>query len=200
MVVVYNDAITGQELSTDSYKIEKTEFFYIIHGKLIKQVEGEYDTGGNAAQEATEEDEGYEKFEVTFPDCAGPEGQNHIDAGVTGKKDLKKKLMDYIKKLAKCEAIPKDVRDDFKAKCQRTLTDEELEEAKASGCTATNAIGKAIHDEYLNNFVNDDFQVVCAAEDYGAEGMLMGFFQYGHKVDDKVRLCIFRHGVLEEKF
>merc|ERR1739838_469861 len=71
MVVVFKCALTGHEISSDAYKIEETEFFKIIYGKLIEEVEEDFDIGANASEGGAEEGDGVEKFKKTYPRLLG---------------------------------------------------------------------------------------------------------------------------------
>jgi ribosomal protein S16 len=200
MVVVYKCALTDNEISSDAYKIEETEFFKIINGKLIEEVEQDFDIGANASEDGAEEGEGVEKFKKTYPDCCGPEGQNHVDTYL-GKKELKEKVMAYVKALTTSEKLSEETRTAFKAACKRKLTDEELKEQLEKGDKNSKmAIQKAIFDYFTSQVKEDTFQSLVAAEDFGMEGMIMGYHAEGCQPGDKVRLIVWKHGLTEEKF
>jgi len=176
-MIVYYDIIADKEVSSDSYD-EKVPVKGIkaIHSKRITVQEGEVNIGGNAAAEATEDDEGVEASEaqsVINVVYASKLAKIEID-----KKEYKTMIKSYFKKLLdtlndlKWDALGVD-KEELPAdkKLQSELENSKLGALKGSSKTkyddAKNRVAefkanfegiqKFVQDEILANFDECEF-------------------------------------------
>merc|ERR1712025_151956 len=216
MVKVFNCAVTGEEISTDAYKIEETEFFLIIHGKAIEDTIGDIDTGANASEEEAGEE--LEKYVKVIRPCCGAEGSMEYGR-LDSKVKVKKSVLDYAQKLLnKDGALNEGIKEKFgdaaveKFNASREefarLGSEKLpaEETamyaeKKAGKKITNKISKAIYDEFVAPMDNENFNLFYCAEDYDQTGVPAAVTcNDPPAVGDPIRMVIFQHGVIEVKY
>jgi len=172
-MIIYKDAITGDELFSDSYKIKLVnEVIYEVTGKYVTRKEGDIVlAGSNASQE--EQDEGTDETSVSGIDVVL--NQRLVEVPFMGDK---KAYQGYIKDYMK--ALVKRVEE---------KTPNEVEKFKKNVQTAV----KGILEKH------GDLQFFTGESMNAAEGMV-ALVEY-RDVDgtDIPILSFFKHGLIEEK-
>jgi len=218
-MLLYKDVITDKELCTDAFKVEETDYFYIIHGKNIKET-GDIDEaliGGNKSEEA--EEEGTESCHTIVPNITGSCNLEEV-CTITKAQSAKKQTLGYLAKLKKMDAgeynekkqsckvgDKKDYAADrdamFKA-LARSLSADEVAVEVARG----NVFAKKPASKFLDVLLFDHF---CGKETFMAkrwytakddefdlEGQVMPLVQDGEEDGACCSLILWKHACYEE--
>jgi hypothetical protein len=223
-MLIYKDIITGHQLCTDAFRVEETEYFYIIHGKNIKE-DNEIDEamiGGNKSEEA--EEEALETVVTVVPNLLASCQAEEVDTCQIGKgkaADMKKKIMAYLTAVKKMPAedynakkqenkfgdktdYATELRDATFAKLLRKLTPEEIAVETERGNVFNKKEAKFVVDVVLfDNFCDKDkfmkWRWYAAGEDqYELEGQIMPLTQEGEAEGDKCSMVLWKMGCFEE--
>lgn len=112
-MIIFKDKISGDEMLSDSYKLEEVldGFFYEVEGKWVTVGDVEVDTGANASAEGADEDEGVDSSSKRVVDIIDA---NRLQETGYDKKGFKVYVKGWVKQVT--ELLPEDKAAEFKAK------------------------------------------------------------------------------------
>lgn len=222
-MLIFKDILTDIELCTDAFKVdaESSEYFYILHGKNIKE-SGDIDEaliGGNKSQE--EEDEGTEEACVVVPNLCGSCNLEEVQI-FTKPLEAKKQLKAYILKImgmdkdeynTKKQSFKIGDKTDYaaerdvvfsKSNFLKKLTEEEVAVETERG----NKFGKKLAAQKMDVVLWDHF---CGKDlfiklrwyagkddEFDLAGQVIPLLQEAEEAEAKCSMLLWKHGVYME--